>query len=293
MKIALTGATGFVGSHILTELVEHGHEVTALVRGDGSAKAAEALGATPVQLDLTDTAAAVRAFAAADAAVHSASPGDATSAELDSAVVDAVLEAYAGTGKAYAQIGGTWVYGSNPAITEDSPFHSPPLVAWREPIEARALEARDVRSTVVVASVAYGDGGGGLPGALLGSPRDESGNLITVGDGRQHWSTVHVADLAAFFRAVIENESASGYYIVGDGMNPTVTELTQAAAVAVGAPGAVPGSEQEARARFGDWFAEVLLLDQATAADKARTDLGWRPTRPSLVEEFRQGSYRH
>jgi hypothetical protein len=62
--------------------------------------------------------------------------------------------------------------------------------------------------------------------------------------------------------------------------------------VAVGAPGAVPGSDAEARARLGDYFAEVLLLDQGTDATKARTELDWRPTRPALADEFRSGSYR-
>ena len=74
-------------------------------------------------------------------------------------------------------------------------------------------------------------------------------------------------------------------------MHPTLAELTEAAAVAVGAPGAVPGSDDEARARLGDYFAEVLLLDQGTSADRARTELGWHPTHPGLVEEFRTGSY--
>jgi nucleoside-diphosphate-sugar epimerase len=90
----------------------------------------------------------------------------------------------------------------------------------------------------------------------------------------------------------LEDDSARGRYIVGDGLNPTVTELTEAAAVAVGAPGAVPGSDDEARARLGDYFAEVLLLDQGTYAAKARDALGWNPTHPGLVDEFRHGSYR-
>jgi nucleoside-diphosphate-sugar epimerase len=113
-----------------------------------------------------------------------------------------------------------------------------------------------------------------------------------LGTGQQHWATVHVADLAEFFRQVLERDSAHGYYVVGDGLNPTVAELTEAAAVATGAPGAVPGSDEEARARLGDYFAEVLLLDQGTAATKARSELGWLPTRPGLVDEFRTGSYR-
>ena len=75
-------------------------------------------------------------------------------------------------------------------------------------------------------------------------------------------------------------------------MSSTVAEITQAAAVAAGAPGAVPGSDDEARARLGDYFAEVLLLDQGTKAEKARSELDWAPSRPSLVDEFRHGSYR-
>ena len=113
-----------------------------------------------------------------------------------------------------------------------------------------------------------------------------------LGSGDQHWSTVHVADLASFFCRALENDSAHGRYVIGDGLNPTVAELTEAAAIAVGAPGAVPGSEDEARARLGDYLAEVLLLDQGAVVAKARAELDWVPSHPGLVEEFREGSYR-
>ena len=293
MKIALTGATGFIGSHVLTELRDHGHEVTAFVRDDAQADNVASRGATPAVVDLYDTPILAGLLSDADGAIHTASPGDATSADLDSAVVDAALEAFTGTGKPYLEISGMWVYGSNTAITEDSPFNAPPLVAWKEPIERRVLGATGMRGAVLISSTAYGDGGGAIPGALLGSPRDEAGNLIMIGSGRQHWSTVHAADLADAFRRVLEDDSAHGYYVVGNGTNSTLAELTEAAAVAAGAPGAVPGSDEEARARLGDYFAEVLLLDQGTAAAKIRDELGWRPTRPSLADEFRRGSYRH
>jgi uncharacterized protein YbjT (DUF2867 family) len=164
MKVILTGATGFIGSHVLAELQKQDHEVTALVRDDNQANIVAARGATPTVVDLYDRPAVVNVLANADGAIHTASPGDATSADLDS---------------------------------------------------------------------------------------------------------------------------------LGDGLNSTVAELTEAAAVAAGAPGAVPGSNEEARARVGDYFAEVLLLDQGTDAAKARTELDWQPTHPSLVDEFRHGSYRN
>jgi len=292
MKVALTGATGFIGSHVLTELQEHGHEVTALVRDDAQADIVAARGATPTVADLYDRPAAASLLSKTDGAIHTASPGDATSANLDSAVVDAVIDAFAGTGKPYLQISGLWIYGANSSITEESPFHAPAMVSWKEPIERRVLGAAGMRAVVIVSGVAYGDGGGGIPGLLLGSPRDDAGNLIMLGTGQQRWSTVHVADLADVFRRVLEDDSARGRYVIGNGVNSTVAELTEAAAVAAGAPGAVPGSDDEARARLGDYFAEVLLLDQGTDTARARAELGWHPSHPALTDEFRHGSYR-
>jgi nucleoside-diphosphate-sugar epimerase len=291
MRVALTGATGFIGSHVLTDLHEHGHEVMALIRDDAQAELVAGRGATPTRVDLHDRPAVVSLLSSADGAIHTASPGDATSADLDSAVADAAIEAFAGTGKPYLQISGLWIYGDNISISEESPTDAPALVAWRDPIERRVLGADDMRGVVITSGVAYGDGGGGIPGLILGSPRDDHGHLIMLGTGQQHWDTVHVADLAEVFRRVLEHDSARGRYVVADGLNPTVAELTEAAAVAVGAPGAVPGSYDEARARLGDYFAEVLLLDQGASAAKARNELDWRPSHPGLVEEFRHGNY--
>src|SRR6266516_713398 len=278
MKVALTGATGFIGSHVLAELQEHGHDVTALVRNDADAETVAATGATPAVVDLYDGPAVVGLFSDAGGAIHTVSPGDETSAGLDSAVVDSAIEAFAGTGKPYLHITGAWVYGADPSITEESPIDAPAMVAWKEPIAQRALDAGDMRGVVIAPGVAYGEGGGGVPGLLLGSPRDDAGNLIMLGTGRQRWSTVHVADLADFFRRVLEDDSARGYYVVGDGRNPTVAEITEAAAVAAGAPGAVAGSDEEARARLSAYFAEVLLLAQGTDAARARAEFGWRTT---------------
>lgn len=182
MKVTLTGANGFIGSHILTELHEHGHQVTALIRDDAQAAAVAANGATPVVIDLYDRPAVIKTLETADAAIHTASPGDATSADLDGAVADAVTSAFDGTGRPYLQISGEWIYGSNTAITE-------------------------------------------------------------------------------------------------------------ASAAAVDAPGAVPGSDEEVKARLGDYFAQVLLLDQGTDAARARDELDWDPSHPSLTEEFLHGSY--
>ena len=93
-------------------------------------------------------------------------------------------------------------------------------------------------------------------------------------------------------RSGLSDSIASTWYVIVNGLNPTVAELSEAAAVAAGAPGAVPGSDAAARTCLGDFFAEVLLLDQRTDAPRARAELGWQPSRPSLTDEFRKGSYR-
>ena len=155
MKVVLTGATGFIGSHVLADLYKHGHEVTALVRDDAQADAVAARGATPAVVDLYDRPTVARLLGNADAAIHTASPGDATSANLDSTVVDAVIDAFDGTGKTYLQISGLWIYGANPSITEASAFNAPALVSWKEPIERRVLGTPGMRGVVIVSGTAY------------------------------------------------------------------------------------------------------------------------------------------
>ena len=86
-----------------------------------------------------------------------------------------------------------------------------------------------------------------------------------LGTGGQHWATVHVADLAAVFRSALENDGARGRYVIGNGLTPTVSELTEAAAVAVEPLERSQGPTRRRVSRLGDCFAEVLLLDQATS----------------------------
>ena len=136
------------------------------------------------------------------AAIHTASPGDETSADLDAAVVDAAIEAFAGSGKPYLHISGLVDLRGQPLDhrgVADRPAGAGGLEGTdRTP---RALDAAGMRGVVIVSGVAYGDGGGGIPGLLLGSPRDDAGNLIMLGTGRQHWATVHVARSGGFLPA--------------------------------------------------------------------------------------------
>ncbi|GAA0627921.1 NAD-dependent epimerase/dehydratase family protein [Kribbella sandramycini] len=287
MKVALTGATGFIGSHVLTNLLDHGHEVTALLRDDRGMDALAVRGVKSVVVDLVDQAGVTEVFASTDGAVHTASPGDASSAQVDSSVADAAIAAYGGSGRPYVHTGGVWTYGNSVAITEESPFDSSSVIAWRAAIEDRLLAADGVRTTIAMACNAYGDGGSGsIPGIVLGSPRDAADRLIVLGSGEQRWALVHAADLADFYRRALENDAAHGRYIVGNGAAATLRELTEAAAASIGAAGVVPGSVEEAHNRLGEGFADALLQDQVVTTTKAADELGWRPVRPTLLEVF-------
>ena len=115
--------------------------------------------------------------------------------------------------------------------------------------------------------------------------------LRLIGDGSQHWSTVHVDDLAALYVLALEHGTAGSVYIAASGANPTVRELGEVAAAAAGASGVEAETVAQTEERLGAGLAEALLLDQQARGTKARIELGWEPNGPSLVDEIASGSY--
>ncbi|MCU1676958.1 MAG: NAD-dependent epimerase/dehydratase [Frankiales bacterium] len=289
MHVLLTGGTGFVGTGVLDALLTGGHDVTAVARSEQSAKALDAAGATPVLGDMTDVAWFTAQLRAVDGAVHTATPGDETGPDFDRAAVTAVAAAFAGTGKPYVHTGGIWVYGDGDDISEDTPFNPPAITAWREPVERTVLGIQGARVSIVVPAIVYGHGKG-IPNVISRAPRSEDRALLLVGDGRQHWATVHVDDLADLYVRVLTAGRNASYYL-GVAGNPTVRELGEAASRATGSGAVVADSVENSRARLGESFADALLMDQQATGARARTELGWIPTRRSLSDELTNGSY--
>ncbi|MDR6970452.1 NAD-dependent epimerase/dehydratase family protein [Leifsonia shinshuensis] len=288
MNILLTGATGFIGSSVLTRLLDEGHSVTALVRDADKASAVEAVGASAVVGDASDADLVERTARVSDGVIHLASGKD-----VDAVLVPAVLAGLAGSGKPFVHTGGIWTYGSNDDITEESPVAPPAITAWRSAAEGLVRGAKGVRGTVVVPSIVYGHGKG-LPNVVADAPRTEGAApaLRLIGDGSQHWATVHVDDLAALYVLALEHGTAGATYIGAGGQNPTVRELGEAAAQAAGLTGGVVTEPvDETRSRLGEGLAEALLLDQQARGSKARIDLGWEPNGATLLEELLVGSY--
>ncbi|WP_431247416.1 NAD-dependent epimerase/dehydratase family protein [Leifsonia xyli] len=287
MNILLTGATGFIGSSVLPRLLDEGHTVTALVRDADKASIVEAAGATALIGDAADAALVEQAARASDGVIHLASGQD-----VDAVLVPAVLAGLAGSGKPFVHTGGVWTYGSNDDITEESPVAPPALTAWRGTAERLVRAAEGVRGSIVVPSIVYGHGKG-LPNVIVDAPRgsDAAPALRLIGDGSQHWATVHVDDLAALYVLALERGEAGATYIGASGHNPTVRELAEAAAQAADVPSVAAESVEESRSRLGEGLADALLLDQQARGSKARIDLGWEPNEPTLLQELLVGSY--
>jgi len=281
MHVALTGATGLIGSAVLPQLIARGDRVTALVRSAEARTKVEAAGATGALVDFGDRDAIASAFAAADAVIHLAAAGDDAEA-FDRRVAEAAIQALDGTRKPYVHTGGVWVYGSGADLTEEHPYDPPAITRWRLGV-IESLEAADLALTVVHPGIVYGDGGAGIPQVLAGQPRTDDGALTTLGSGEQHWTTIHVDDLGALYAAVVADGIGHGAVLGVSGVNPTVAELS---AVLAGEAGVATESPDATKARLGDGFAEALLLDQQASGAKARSIGGWTPTRPTLAEEL-------
>jgi nucleoside-diphosphate-sugar epimerase len=278
MQVFLTGASGYIGSSVLRSLVAHRDEVTALVRSDEKAQRVRDAGGRALVGDVTDTEVVERLLHESDAAVHTASaPG------VDPDFLRTVIAAFAGTSKPFVHTGGIFTFGDSTDISEQSPIDPPALTGWRAANEA-LLRASEVRSTIVAPGIVYGRGAGIL--AMFVS--DGAQPVSLVGDGSQRWTTVHVDDLGELYVLALHRGEPDGYVVAATGDNPTVREI--ATAGAHGAP-VVAESVDASRDRLGTDYADALLLHQEASGAHARSALGWRPTRPSLVDDLAAGSY--
>jgi nucleoside-diphosphate-sugar epimerase len=281
MSLLLTGATGYIGSSVLRSLVERGHGVKALVRSEEKAAQVAAAGADAVVGSITDLDLLRRLVAESDGVIHTASPGDETSASVDSDLVDVVTREFTGTDRPFVHTGGIWIFGAGDDLDESTPTQPLPITGWRLAVEKKVRES-SAKTTVIAPGIVYGRGAG-IPSMLFGQ-----GEVRLVGDGSQHWTTVHVDDLGVLYALAYEKAAADEYYLGASGQNPTVRELGEAASQGADI---VSESAQESRDRLGEGFADALLLDQQASGDHAKKDLGWSPSGPSLVDDLASGSY--
>jgi nucleoside-diphosphate-sugar epimerase len=285
MKIFLTGGSGYIGQATIRALRCHGHEVTALVRSDTAAEAVTLLNATPLHGDLSDSIILRQAASEADCAIHLAQDRGSESAQVDRDAAAAIQDGI-GT-RPYVHTSGTWVYGNTVGVVDESaPFAPPDLVAWRLDNEKLVLDrARSGGHPImVVPGLVYG-GQGGLIEQFVVGPAHVRGSIHYVGDGGNHWSLVHVDDIADLYALALHASAGAIFNGVTD-HSLTVADLLPALTQAAGCPGKAESvTLEQSRAELG-LLADAFALDQQVSGSRARNELGWNPPDRDVLENL-------
>jgi len=287
MKLLHIGSTGYIGSAVTRSLTRAGHDVVGLVRPSEAGLPTH----RPIRVgDLGDLPSLRDAVTEdIDGIVHTGAPLGDWSA--DALAVRTLLDVLRADG-AFVYLSGTWVLGAaavRPSI-ESSPARPIGIVDGREDVESAVLESGR-RGIVVRAGIAHGLAGG-IPGLLVDWAR-QAGHGRYVSDGADPtWATVHVEDLADLITiALAQAPSGTLLHGVSESAVPAA-DIARAADLAAGGSGrAAPWPRREAQVHLGPDFTDALALSQHVTADRALA-LGWRPTRPSIIDELATGSYR-
>jgi len=291
MRVFVTGATGFIGSAVVRELIDAGHQVVGLARSDKGASALKEAGADVHRGSLEDLDSLRGGASAADGVIHLAFNHDfsnfAASAETDSLAIDAIGSALEGTGKPLVVTSGTLMLKPGTLVTEKDV--SSQTTPRRSEEAAFALVERGVRASVVrLAPSVHGLGDHGFVWSLIGMARD-NGVSAYIGDGLNRWPAVHRLDAARLFRLALEKGSAGArYHGVGDEGVP-FRDIAGVIGRHLNLP-AVSIAPEEAEAHFG-WLAFAASADNPASSALTRERLGWRPAHPGLIPDLEEGHY--
>jgi nucleoside-diphosphate-sugar epimerase len=299
VRLFITGANGWIGSALVPQLIEGGHQVIGLARSEASAKAVAAAGAEVIRGTLDDRDVLRSAAAASDGVIHLAFKHDVAfsgdfqgAADTDRRAVEIVCEALAGSDRPFVLASG--VIGVAPgriATERDVPDTSGGGLHTRQATAQRTVDlaSSHVRTSVVrLPPTVHGDGDHGFMAHLVATAR-QKGVSGYIGDGTNRWPAVHVRDAATVFRLAAENAPAgSVLHAIADEGVPMRT-IAETIGARLNLP-VVSVAPDEAGAHFG-WLGAFLGLDAAASSAVTRELLGWQPTQPGLIDDLSEGHY--
>ena len=291
MRVFITGATGFVGSAIVPELIGAGHQVLGLARSDAAAASLTAAGADVQRGSLDDLESLRKAAGAADAVIHAGFIHDfanyAPAAETDKRAIETIGAVLAGTGRPFIVTSGTALTAPGRVATENDSANS--TLPRKSEDAATSAAAGGARVSILrLPPSVHGVGDHGFIPILIRLAR-ERGVSAYVGQGLNRWPAVHRLDVARLYRLVLEKSPMEPrYHAVADGGVP-FREIAQVIGRRLNIP-VVTKSPEEAADHFG-WFAHFAALDCPASSAQTQEQLGWRPTQPSLIPDIDQPSY--
>ena len=291
MRIFVTGASGWIGSVVVPELISAGHQVLGLARSDASAKAVADMGAEALRGELNDTDVLRAGTLDSDGVIHLAfvvpSVTEAAT-QTDAKAVETFVTSLAGSGKPLVISGATLVTPGRPATERDELIAAGPIAARITNMQAALAAAdRGVGSCLVMLPRSVhgqGERHGFIP-QLIAAARAK-GVSGYIGDGASRWPAVHVKDAAILYRLAVEQVPAGAVLnAVGDEGVP-VREIAEAIGRHLNLPArSLPAEE------FGGMLVPLLTRDMPASSTITQKLLGWKPTHPGLIEDIEQGHY--
>ncbi len=296
MRVFLTGASGFIGSAILADLLDAGHEVVGLVRSDAAAEQVAAAGGEPRRGELEDLDGLREAAAAADGVIHTAFVHDFSNIEasggIDLRAVETIGVALAGSDRPFVMTTGTGLLSPGRVASERDASELGGAASHRAPSEhaALALAADGVRSSVVrPAPSVHGEGDHGFVPMIIAAAR-QTGSAGYIGDGANRWPAVHRLDAARLYRLALEKAPAgSVLHAVGEEGIP-IREVAEVIGRHLGVP-ARSVTVEEAQEGMPPFLAAFLSFDIPASSALTQELLAWHPTHPGLIEDLDQGHY--
>lgn len=295
MRVFVTGATGFIGSAVVQELINAGHHVLGLARSDDAAVSLAVAGAEVHRGALDDLESLRSGAAGADAVIHTAFTHDfanfAAAAAADAHAIEVLGDAIAGTGRPLVVTSGTAIVAPGRLVTEENDPDPELAARWprRSEETALAMVTRGVRASVVrLPPSVHGNGDHGFIPRLIGIAR-EKGVSAYVAGGLNRWAAVHRLDAARLFRFAVEKSSTGArYHGVGDEGVP-FREIAGIIGRHLNLP-VVSKSKEEASDHFG-FLGLFASMDVPASSSLTQQRLGWRPTQPGLLADLDRGHY--